>query len=93
MIINKNEVNNAKTTTSYIVANRSNGSRTIITHVSKEMKYPDDTIINLENLNYTGNITANPNVNNTFVNTHSIVYGDINTAITNSSSSINDNNV
>lgn len=43
-----NEVNNAKTTTSYIVANRSNGSRTIITHVSKEMKYPDDTIINLK---------------------------------------------
>ncbi len=43
-----NEVNNAKTTTSYIVANRSNGSRTIVTHVSKEMKYPDDTIINLK---------------------------------------------
>ena len=36
-----NEVND-KTTTSYIVANRSNGTRTIITHVSKNMVYPKD---------------------------------------------------
>ncbi len=37
-----NEVINGKTTTSYIVANKTNGSRTIVTNVSKDMKYPDN---------------------------------------------------
>ena len=36
-----NEVANAKTTTSYIVANKTNGSRTIVTDVSKDMVYPE----------------------------------------------------
>ena len=43
-----NEVDNAKTTTSYIVANKSNGTRTIVTHVSKEMVYPENFNFNLK---------------------------------------------
>ncbi len=43
-----NEVVNKKTTTSYIMANKNNGTRTIITHVSGDMIYPESFTFNLK---------------------------------------------
>ncbi len=43
-----NEIDNVKTTTSYIVANRSNGTRTIITHASPQMHYPSEVNIDIK---------------------------------------------
>lgn len=43
-----NEVDNCKTTTSYITANRSNGSRTILTHCDKNMCFPTDYHIDIK---------------------------------------------
>ncbi len=43
-----NEIENVKTTTSYILANRSNGTRTIITHASPLMHFDSNTNINLK---------------------------------------------
>jgi sugar/nucleoside kinase (ribokinase family) len=43
-----NELDNVKTTTSYIIANESNGTRTIITHASPLMHCPSDLEINIK---------------------------------------------
>ena len=43
-----NEVANKKTITSYIMANKTNGSRTIITHTSKDMVYPESFTFDLK---------------------------------------------
>lgn len=43
-----NEVDNVKTTTSFITANRSKGTRTILTHLDKSMHYPADFNINIK---------------------------------------------
>ena len=39
---------NSKSTTSYILANHSNGTRTIVTHVNKDMHFSDDADISLK---------------------------------------------
>ena len=43
-----NELDNVKTTTSFITANRSKGTRTILTHLDKSMHYPADFNINIK---------------------------------------------
>ena len=43
-----NELDNVKTTTSFITANRSKGTRTILTHLDTSMHYPADFNINIK---------------------------------------------
>lgn len=43
-----NEINGVKTTTSFITANRSKGTRTILTHLDKNMHYPADYNISIK---------------------------------------------
>ena len=42
------EIDNVKTNTSYILANRSNGTRTIVTHIAENMKFDDDFNIDIK---------------------------------------------
>ena len=43
-----NELDNVKTTTSFITANKSKGTRTILTHLDTSMHYPADFNINIK---------------------------------------------